>query len=86
MKLGTKIALGFTAVLATGAVLGTVSVITMHASVDRSLALSTRYVPKADLAVDIERRTAAMMLQARSFMMALSGSIESISQCPSKKK
>jgi len=67
MKLGTKIALGFTTVLLTGAALGTVSVLTMNGSVDRAVALSSRYVPKADLAVDIERKTVQVMLDARSY-------------------
>jgi len=67
MKLGTKIALGFTAVLATGVTLGSVAVYTMNASVERSTALSARYVPKADMAVNIERATASAMISARTY-------------------
>jgi len=67
MKLGTKIALGFTTVLATGIALGSVAVYTMNASVERSAALSTRYVPKAEMAVNIERAIADAMLAARTY-------------------
>ncbi|HEX3133033.1 MAG TPA: methyl-accepting chemotaxis protein, partial [Planctomycetota bacterium] len=67
MKLGHKIALGFSAVLATGILLGGVAVITMNGSVDRATALSIRYVPKADLAVGIERETGHTMLATRSY-------------------
>jgi methyl-accepting chemotaxis protein len=67
MKLGSKIALGFSAVLATGALLGGVAVYTMNGSVDRATSLSVRYVPKADLAVAIERETGHTMLAARSY-------------------
>jgi methyl-accepting chemotaxis protein len=67
MKLGSKIALGFSAVLATGALLGGVAVYTMNTSVDRATALSQRYVPKADLAVNIERMASRTMLAARSY-------------------
>jgi methyl-accepting chemotaxis protein len=69
MKLGTKIALGFTAVLATGVILGGLSVFTMNASVDRATMLSTRYVPKADRAVEIEREASSAMLDARSYSL-----------------
>jgi methyl-accepting chemotaxis protein len=67
MKLGNKISLGFSAVLATGALLGGISVYTMNDSVDRATSLSTRYVPKADLAVAIERESSHAMLAARSY-------------------
>lgn len=67
MKLGTKISLGFTAVLATGILLGGVSVLTMNGSVDRAITLSTRYVPKAELAVNIEHTAGATMLATRSY-------------------
>jgi len=67
MKLGTKIALGFTAVLATGVTLGSVAVYTMNASVERSVALSTRYVPEVEMAVNIERATASAMISARTY-------------------
>ena len=67
MKLGTKISLGFTAVLATGILLGGVSVLTMNGSVDRAITLSTRYVPKAELAVNIENTAGVTMLATRSY-------------------
>jgi uncharacterized phage infection (PIP) family protein YhgE len=67
MKLGTKISLGFSAVLATGVLLGGLSVFTMNTSVDRATTLSTSYVPKADLAVEIERSAAGAMLTVRSY-------------------
>ena len=67
MRLGTKISLGFAAVLATGALLGTVAVFTMNGSVDRAVSLNSRYIPKADLAVNIESRTAKAMLAARTY-------------------
>ncbi|GDY12955.1 hypothetical protein LBMAG53_18330 [Planctomycetota bacterium] len=67
MRLGTKIALGFAAVLATGALLGTVAVYTMNGSVDRAVSLNSRYIPKADLAVNIESSTAKAMLGARTY-------------------
>ena len=67
MKLGNKISLGFATVLATGAILGGISVYTMNGSVDRATALSNSYVPKADLAVAIERAANHTMLAARSY-------------------
>ncbi len=67
MKLGTKISLGFTAVLSTGILLGGLSVLTMYSSVDRATTLSTKYVPKADLAVNIMRSSGNTMLATRSY-------------------
>ena len=67
MKLGNKIALGFATVLTTGILLGGVAVFTMNSAVERSTAVSSRYVPKADLAVGIERDAAQTMLSARSY-------------------
>ena len=67
MKIGNKIALGFTAVLATGALLGGLSVITMNGAVDRATLLSGSYVPKSEAAVAIERDANQTMLAARTY-------------------
>ena len=67
MKIGSKIALGFSAVLMTGALLGGLSIITMNGSVDRASLLSGSYVPKAEAAVAIERDAAQTMLATRTY-------------------
>ncbi len=67
MKIGSKISLGFTAVLATGALLGGLSVLTMNSAVARATLLSGSYVPQAEAAVAIERHAGETMLAARSY-------------------
>jgi methyl-accepting chemotaxis protein len=67
MKIGNKISLGFATVLATGVILGGISVYTMKGSVNQATNLSKRYVPEADLAVAIEREASLTMLATRSY-------------------
>ncbi len=67
MKIGTKIGLGFSAVLATGALLGGLSVFTMNGAVDRATLLSGSYVPKAAAAVAIEGDANQTMLATRTY-------------------
>ena len=67
MKIGTKIGLGFTAVLSTGVILGGLSVLTMNGAVDRATLLSGSYVPKAAAAVAIQNNASQTMLAARTY-------------------
>ena len=67
MKIGTKIGLGFTAVLTTGILLGGLSVMTMNGAVDRATLLSGSYVPKAATAVAIARDVGQTMLATRTY-------------------
>jgi methyl-accepting chemotaxis protein len=74
MKLGTKIALGFTSVLTIGALVGGLAVYTMNGAVDRSILLGRSFIPKADNAEEIERNSANTMLAGRTY--ALTGDVK----------
>jgi methyl-accepting chemotaxis protein len=69
MKLGTKIALGFSSVLIIGALVGGLAVYTMNGAVERSIILGRSYIPKADKSEDIERNSANTMLAARTYAL-----------------
>ena len=69
MKLGTRIALGFTSVLTIGALVGGLAVYTMNGAVDRSIILGRSYIPKANHAGEIERNSGNTMLAARTYAL-----------------
>ncbi|MBD3222643.1 chemotaxis protein, partial [bacterium] len=67
MKLGTKIAVGFGAVLCLAVALGGFGMLQMNAVKGDAQTLSREYVPEVDLCNQVERNTLLMMYANRGY-------------------
>ena len=67
MKLGTKIALGFGAVLALAITLGAIAVVNMYSVAHKSQGLVTKQVPSVDVANQVERHSLLTMYNIRAY-------------------